>query len=187
MRRLLAPLIGAALLLAGAGVARADLAAVYLQGQGGLSSASAENGSHSSNPSSGVGALGLQLGARLLIFEGYVNYDRFGEDVAVERAILGLRGGFGTSSLRLVLRGGVGGMIEQGGALTVREPGVPNRRGVVARAGAALEGRLATALWLGAGIDSEVFYVSSGSLFGDNAVQGSDIFASLHLLFELGI
>ncbi|HVR64035.1 MAG TPA: hypothetical protein VMU50_19175 [Polyangia bacterium] len=186
MKRVLAPLIVGALLLVTGGMARADVVAVYLQGQGGLSSASAENGSHSGSPSSGVGVLGLQLGARLLLFEGYVNYDRFGEDVAVSRAILGLRGGFGTSSLRLVLRGGVGGMVEQGGALTVREPGVPNRRGVVARAGAALEGRLASALWLGAGIDSEVFYIAPGSLFGSNAVQGSDILASLHLLFELG-
>ena len=189
MKRLLGPIIAGVLLLGSAGAARADVVAVYLQGQGGLSSASGENNNRSSNPSAGAPALGLQLGARLLIFEGYVNYDRFGEDVAVSRAILGLRGGFGTSGLRLVLRGGVGGMVEQGGALTARLPGVPERRGVVARAGAALEGRVATDLWFGAGLDSEVFYIapSSGSLFGSEAVQGSDIFASLHLLFELGI
>ncbi len=191
MKRLLGPIIAGALLFAGIlarpGSARADVVAVYLQGQGGLSSASNENGSRTSNPSAGSPALGLSLGARLLIFEGYLNYDRFGEDVAVSRAVVGLRGGFGTSGLRLVLRGGVGGMVEEGGALPARLPGVPNRRGVVARAGAALEGRVATALWLGAGLDSEVFYISPGSLFSSEAVQGSDIFASLHLLFELGI
>lgn len=188
MKRLLGPIIAGALLLATAGAARADVVAVYLQGQGGLSSASGENGTRTNNPSSGSPALGLQLGARLLIFEGYLNYDRFGEDVAVSRAILGLRGGFGTSGLRLVLRGGIGGLVEQGGALTARLPGVPERRGAVARAGAALEGRVAPALWLGAGIDSEVFYIAPpGGLFGSSAVQGSDIFASLHLLFELGI
>ena|SRR5579872_1992599 len=191
MKRLLGSLLVAGTLLAVAvRPARADIVAVYLQGQGGLSSASGDTANHASSPSSGSPALGLQLGLRALIFEGYVDYDRFGDGVGVQRGIFGLRGGFGTTGLRLVLRGGVGGLLEQGGALTDRLPGVPDRRGVVARAGASLEGKVATALWLGAGLDAEAFSVApstSGIFSGSNTVHGTDVFASLRLLFELGI
>jgi hypothetical protein len=80
-------------------------------------------------------------------------------------------------------------LVEEGGALTERLPGVPDRRGFVARAGASLEGRLANNFWLGAGLDTEAFTLgtSTGGAFGSSSVHGTDLFASLRLLFELGI
>ena len=108
--RFLGPIGAFALVMLAAGAARADLVAIYLQGEGGLSSASAETGDRGSSPTSGSPALGLQLGVRALVFEGYLDYDRFADSVAVSRGIVGLRGGFGTSGLRLVLRAGVGGL-----------------------------------------------------------------------------
>jgi hypothetical protein len=189
MKRLVGPLVAFALIALGAGAARADIIAAYLQGEGGLSSASADNGNRTGSPSSGNAGLGLQLGARILIFEGYVDYDNFGDGAAVSRGIIGLRGGFGTSGLRLVLRGGVGGLAEQGGALTARMPGVPDRHGFVARAGASLEAKVATALWAGIGLDSEAFTIATttGGSLSNNAVHGTDLFATFRLLFEIGI
>jgi hypothetical protein len=92
------------------------------------------------SPTSGSPMPGLQVGVRALVFEGYLDHDRFAESGAVSRGIVGLRGGFGTSGLRLVLRAGVGGLVEEGGALSERLPGVPDRRGFVALAGVSLEG-----------------------------------------------
>jgi hypothetical protein len=107
----------------------------------------------------------------------------------VSRGIVGLRGGFGTNKLRLVLRGGGGVIEEEGGALTGRAPAMPDRRGGVARIGAALEGRVAPLLLLGAGIDGEtfVFPAATGPYGTPSATTGSSVFAKLYILFEIGV
>ena len=169
---------------------RADLVAAYLEGHGGLSSSDGQ-GTSGGTTSASVSApgLGFQLGARLLIFEGYIDRTSFGDGMNASRAVLGLRAGIGVGGLRLVLRGGAGALAERGGALTGPYPGVPDRSGVVARAGIALESRLAPLLWGGFGVDGEYFTLGNdiGGSVGSSRIQGSDIFASLKLMFEIGI
>jgi hypothetical protein len=152
--------------------AEAKLAAVY---GGGFAGYMSEN-----NHDTG---LGLTAGARVLIFDGYVDYTNFAANESVSRAILGLRGGFG-SKLRLVMRAGVGTLYEQNGALT-GFVGSPNRTGGVARGGAAIEGALAPTLYLGFGFDAEHFQFPDNSL--GMPTEGNDLFAALRATFELGI
>jgi hypothetical protein len=139
--------------------------------------------------SSSATGLGYRLGARLLIFEGYYDYTGFGAGSSVTRGIFGLRGGFGSDKLRLVLRGGGGVIEEDGGALTGRGVGAPDRRGAVARIGAAVEGHIAPLLLVGVGVDGETFALpATGGPYGTTgAITGSDVFAKLHILFELGV
>jgi hypothetical protein len=169
--------------------AHADIVAAYVQGHGGLSSTDAEN--RSSMPSNGLApGLGFQVGARLLIFEGYFDRTAFGQGAAVSRAILGLRAGIGAGGVRLILRGGGGVLAEEGGALTGTQLGLGDRRGVVARAGIEVEKRLVPRKFLaGLGIDGEVFSLQNPgtSPFGSSRTQGTDVFASLHIKFELGL
>jgi hypothetical protein len=169
-------MVGAvALVLLASTPARADIAAVYAQGHGGSSSAAGVNES----------GLGYRFGARLLIFEGYVEHTGFGDGAAVNRGVLGLRAGIGPDRLRLVLRAGGGMLGEQGGALTGMRLLTPERWGPVARAGVALEGKLAPMFYLGAGIDGEAFRLPA--VAGADSVVGTDVFLNLHLLFELGV
>jgi hypothetical protein len=179
MKKSIASGIVAAVTLLAAHGARADVAAVYAEGHGGMETANAA-----------APGLGFQLGARLLIFEGYLDHTSFGGGESVSRGIIGLRAGVGSHDLRLVLRGGLGGIEEQGGALTGHVAGTPDRRGAVARAGLALESRVARPLLAGFGIDGEAFALSDGGggpLGMSAATSGSDVFASLRLIFELGI
>jgi hypothetical protein len=164
----------AAVLLASA-PARADLAAVYAQGHGGNSSAAGVSES----------GLGYRLGARLLIFEGYFEHTGFGEGAGVDRGVLGLRAGIGPDRLRLVLRAGAGMVGETGGALTGMRLVTPERWGPVARAGVALEGKIAPMFYLGGGVDTEAFRLPAAA--GAASVTGTDVFLNLHLLFELGV
>jgi hypothetical protein len=175
--------------------ARADLVAAYLEGYGGISSPqSADSSSTGSMPTAGTaGALGVQVGARLLVFEAYGDHTVFATGTSVSRAILGLRGAIGLGGFRLVLRGGGGVLDERGGALLGQASGVSERTGVVARGGIALERRLAPTLLGGLGIEAEAFNLSntpSGTnpvTAIDNRVTGADIFFALHLKFEIGI
>jgi hypothetical protein len=175
-----------ALPLATAGLARAEVAAVYAEGQG-------TEGSGSGSTGSGLTGLGYRLGARVLVFEGYLDHTGFGDGAAVTRGILGLRGGFGSHNVRVVLRAGAGVLEEDGGAVTGRAPGMPERRGAVGRVGGAIEGRLSSLFLLGLGVDGETFVLpgAGGSLSTSTAdtgtVTGTDVFANLHLTFELGI
>jgi hypothetical protein len=173
--------LAAATVLVSSG-ARAEVAAAYVQGYGGLASG---DGAASSMSTSSPAGLGFQLGARVLLFEGYFDHTSFG-DPSVSRGIVGLRGGFGGSGLRLVLRGGVGVIDEHGGALTGRLPGSPDRQGAVARAGLALESHIAPPLLAGFSLDGETFAFPS-DFPGGPSRTGSDVFASLRLTFELGI
>jgi hypothetical protein len=152
--------------------AEAKLAAVYASGHAGMQ-----------NEGTNDPGFGFMLGGRVLIFDGYADYTRFNQYESVSRGILGLRGGFG-ERLRLVLRAGVGGIREEGGALT-GPMGVPGRTGGVARAGAAVEAAINPLLYLGFGFDTE-HYRFPGNTLGIPS-EGSDVFAALRATFELGI
>jgi len=165
------------LLFGAAGLAHANTAAVWAEGQGGFDAPSLAG-----NPA--VPALGLRLGARVLVFEGYVDHTGFGDGSAVTR------GGFGSGDTRLVLRAGAGVLDEEGGAVTGHVAGTPDRRGVVGRIGGAVETKLSSDFLLGLGLDGETFSLPAAGLVapgGSGSVIGSDVFANLHLTFELGV
>jgi hypothetical protein len=183
LQRLVAFLaVSAGLTLGAQKVARADVAAVYAEGHGGV-----ESGGGAAPNAGSPGGLGFRLGARLLIFEGYYDYTDFGANAAVSRGIVGVRGGFGSRDLRLVLRAGGGIIDERGGALTGTALDLSDHRGAVGRIGLAVEGRVAPMFLVGGGIDGET-YVLTGfpSVGGSTTRTGSDIFVNLHMMFELG-
>jgi hypothetical protein len=171
MRKLLLGLLAVGAVSFTAPRADAKVAAVYASGQGGIQTGEAGNG------------LGFTLGARVLIFDGYFDYMGFGRDMFVSRGVFGVRGGFGNSRGRLVLRAGVGAIHEENGALT-GPFGAPSRTGGVARAGAAVEGAINPYLYLGFGIDGEHYRFPYSTIA---PYRGSDILATLKLTFELGI
>jgi len=188
--------IAAVVLLLGVGAstaARADVVAAYLQGYGGVANQTNGGSDGVSAGGSGGPALGVQAGARFLIFEAYADHTVFGNSVSVSRGIVGLRAALELGGFRLVLRGGGGAIDERGGALTGRLDGGPERVGVVARAGAALERKFAPTLLGGLGLEGEVFNVGplSGTTINANGttdrISGSDVFLSFHLKFEIGI
>ena len=170
--------------------ARADIVAAYLQGHGGFSSPHAEDSAATASAGSSSG-LGVQAGLRLLIFEAYADHTSLGSGSSLTRGILGLRGAIGLGTWRLILRGGGGVISERGGALTGGLDGAPDRTGVVARAGAALEKKLARTLHAGFGVEGEVFDLITGQEIGGTGaatqITGSDVFVTLHLKFEIGI
>ncbi len=190
IRAIIAIIAGAAVFALMVRPARADIVAGYVQGHGGLSNPQADSGM-ASPARSASGGLGLQAGLRLLIFEAYADHTTLGSGASTSRGIAGLRGAIGLGGWRLMLRGGGGVIAEQGGALTGRLDGSPDRTGVVARAGVALEKKLAPTLFGGIGLDAEVFSlfaaedaVSAGT---GARISGSNVFVSLHLKFEVGI
>lgn len=181
------------LIFGGERKAHADLLAAYVQGHGGLSSAQVD-GVTGQRPGNAA-ALGLQAGVRLLGLEAYGDYTSFGNGAAIQRGILGLRLGFSLHDTRLELRGGGGLINEYGGALA-GPVGAANRMGVVGRIGVDLEKRLSEALLLGVGVtaesfaldnNAEQFQIVGGVPQRGGWIRGSDIFASLHLKFEIGI
>ena len=176
-----------AVIALGAPSARADVVAVYLGGYGGLSSH--PSGDARSTSSSLTPGLGLELGARLLIFDGYINRAEFFDGRGVTRAIAGLRTGLDIAGARLILRAGAGVVFEQGGALTGAD--ARDRHGLVARAGVAIERRLTPKVFaIGVAVDGEYFALDTvGSEFSSLNVRnyGSDVLASLRLQFEVGI
>lgn len=178
--------------------ARADVVAAYLEGYGGISSPqSSDLGGGAATATAGTAtALGVQAGARLLIFEAYGDHTVFGAGTSVSRGILGLRGAIELGGFRLVLRGGGGVLQERGGALLGQSNGVSDRSGLVARGGIALERRLAPTLLGGLGMEGEVFNLTNAASSDsgpavvraiNDRVSGADIFFSLHLKFEVGI
>jgi hypothetical protein len=176
MKKLVVCVAAAAVVSLLAARADAKLVALYASGQGGLQN-TGDTGPQG----------GFEVGARAFIFDGYVDYMAFGSGKSVSRAIIGLRGGVGLSVFRFVLRGGVGAIREDNSALTmpVGTNLTVSRTGGVARAGAAVEGRVAPFTWLGLGVDGEEF----GFLTSDPGFtkHGSDVLGTLKLTFEIGI
>lgn len=182
MKRILLALSAACAIALAAPRADAKIAALYAVGQGGVQ-----------NTGDNTPGLGFELGARVLILDGYVDYTSFGQSESVARGVLGLRGGFG-NDVRLVLRAGAGAIREEHGALMGEAYAPPSRTGAVARAGLGIDARLDPLFYLGFMIDGETF-VFPGSqtvAVGNTTVpstytQGADLFAALRLTFELGI
>ena len=180
----------AMVLVPGARSARAaDIVSVHLGGYGGLSSHPA--GAATAAGSSVTPGLGFEAGVRLLIFEAYVDRLAFGDGRGTTRGILGVRAGYGIAGVRLVANAGVGGIFDQGGTLSGVDAGVvvPDRHGVVARAGLAVERILNPNVFtIGFGLDGEYFTFDSPSTrLVAVRNQGSDVLASLRIKFEVGI
>jgi hypothetical protein len=77
---------------------------------------------------------------------------------------------------------------ERGGALTGGGLEISDHVGAVGRIGGAVEARLAPMFLLGLGIDGETFILAGSSARGSSgAIVGSDVFANLHLMFEIGL
>jgi hypothetical protein len=132
-------------------------------------------------------AVGVRASVSALFLEGYWDHVSYGSDVSVSRAVVGARYSGGVGRLSLILRAGLGTIHERGGALGA-ESATP-RRGVTARAGAAVEGRLGYGFRLGLGIDTEAYLVveRDRSWSRDNADSGTGHIGSLYLKFELGL
>ena len=171
--------------------ARADFAAGFLQGHGGLSSTDTANRA-STSLSAGAGltpGLGFQVGARLLFLEGYYDRTAFSSAASVSRGILGVRARLGAGDLRLVLRGrrrpdrrarrrDHRGLARRSaiGKASWRAPASRWRSGsrtANSSAASALDGRSSACRNRSAAISERV--------------QGGDVFLSLHLRFELGL
>lgn len=173
--------------LASERTARADVVAAYVSGYGGLASPQGDRAAGSSDMTP---VLGAQAGVRLLGLEAYGDYTSMGTNVNVERGILALRLGFDFGATRLELRLGGGAIAERGGALTGPMYASQEHAGAVARAGIDLEHRMARALLAGVGVNGETYTLAASpadALQPGSRLNGSDIMASLHLKFELGI
>jgi hypothetical protein len=183
MKKILLGLAVAAVACLCAPRAEAKVVALYAAGEGGLE-----------NTNGTWPGFGFELGARVLILDGYVDYTAFGQSASVARGILGLRGGFGNGDLRLVLRAGLGGIREEHGALMGETMETPSRTGGVARAGAGFDARLDPLFYLGFMVDAETYAfpgaetVTVGTTnISSSYSRGADVFAALKLTFELGI
>jgi hypothetical protein len=176
MKKWLICLAAAAVLGLAASRADATVVSLYGTGQGGIQT----------HGDTGLQA-GFEVGAHVLLFDGYVSYMGFGSDRSVSRGIVGLRYGLGSDRLRLVLRLGAGAIHESSGALTTAlGPATLTRTGAVGRAGGSLEVRTYSALWFGLGVDAETYgFLGSNNL--GFASHGSNVLGVAKLTFELGL
>jgi hypothetical protein len=175
MRRLLVCLAVVGSMAVCAPRADAKMAALYASGQGGLQ--------NTGDP--GLQA-GFEVGARVLIFDGYVDYMAADSGRTISRGIIGLRGALGVGPLRFVLRGGAGAIrIDNEAVMRPAGDVVVTRTGGVARAGAAIEAKVAPLIWLGLGVDGEEYgFLNNVAGLGTHS---SDVLGTLKLTFELGI
>ena len=183
MKKFLLGLTAAAVVALGASRADAKAVAIYAAGEGGVQ-----------NTGEGTPGLGFELGARVLLLDGYVGYTVYGPSESVARGILGVRGGIGDKDVRLVLRAGLGAIREEHGALMGTAMAPPTRTGGVARAGIGLDARLDPLFYLGFMVDAETFLFPGsetvavgGTRVASSYQQGADVFAALKLTFELGL
>jgi len=157
-----------ALVCAHAHPARADLAAVYVQGSGGVTSGTVDE------LGSGSAALGGRIGARVLMGELYLDRVGLASEATTTRYVLGVHGGLGLAGVTLHGGAGLGYLSEQAGAAAE----MTERRGAVARVGGGLETGLHYGLHAGAALEAESVVV------GDT---GSDVIGYLYLKLQLGV
>jgi hypothetical protein len=159
---------------------RAELASIYVQAHGGYAGGDTEElMPGGADPALGP-ALGLQAGARILFLDGYLDRTQMIRTGAVSRAVLGLHGDLTLVGFRFMLRAGAGALSEEDGALSGVETEGTQRLGILGRAGGSVDREVASRLFLGFGLDGEVY-----ALEGDRT--GFDVMANLRLSFELGL
>ncbi len=168
--------------------AHADLFTLYVQGQagtGGTSNNEVMPGGE--RPSIGNG-LGLRAGAQVLFLEAYVDHESFFDAGSATRAILGFQAGLSLGPLHLVGRAGAGVASENEGGID-GNTAVGSRAGFVARAGLALEGKVAPMVVLGLGLEDEYYRMSEGSnpMVDGDAHTGSDALGMLYLKLQFGL
>ena len=162
---------------------RADSAGLYLRGHGGYGGGSVgELEPGGDEPSLGP-VLGGEFGVNLLMFNAYVNHDRFLSRGSVTRGVFGLTGDLELAGFRLTGRVGAGLILDRDSVFG----GAEDHNGVVARAGIAFDRHLSAGLWLGLAVDAEYFALRQLGEVESTVHSGADIFASLRLSFELGI
>jgi len=155
-----------ALVCAHAHPARADLAAIYVQGNGGVTSGTVDE------LGSGSAALGARIGARVLVGELYLDRAGLASAATSTRYVLGVHGGLGLAGISLQGSAGLGYLREDS-----TEP-MTDRDGAVARVGGALETGLHYGVHAGAALEAESFVAGA---------SGSDVFGYLYLKLQLGI
>lgn len=167
--------------------ARADIASVYVQGNGGVASGHVNGVPEGNAAPEYEGALGGQLGARLFVGEAYIDHAAFARNRGITRYVLGARGGLGVGGLSLFGRAGVGYLDERGGALAGGS--MVDRHGLVARAGGGLESSLGSGFFLGGAVEAEYFRVSPNgtSMFGDESRTGTDMFGYMYLKLQIAL
>jgi len=170
------------------GVARADLASLYIQGFGGLSGASLKEINVGEGTSSMGSVFGGEVGAKFMFLNGYVSLDDYTSRGTVTRVVLNFMGGVGFAGFNLTGRAGMGLMIEKDGVFDGMALG-SNRTGATARAGVALDYGLSYGLYVGAGLDGEFYALKpTDSGVSDTSFRtGADIMLSLHVGFALGL
>jgi hypothetical protein len=174
--------VAGALLLA-AQPARADLFSAYLRGNAGLGvSGPREQVRDGGDPALG-GAVGLEAGLRLLIFEVRASSTVFSGGGRIDRALLGLGGDLAIERLRISLQAGVGPIAEAGGALT--GVGDAGHVGAVARVGGGVDYAIRPWMLVGVGVEFEGYVLPVGQ--HQFVTKGTDWFTGLRYTLRLGI
>jgi hypothetical protein len=153
-------------------VTHADVLSIYVQGHGGMSGDMQGATSGSDGPGA---ALGVEAGAKLLIFDGYVGYDALLPGGTVLRTIVGTRMELTLFGFRLALRAG-GGLR--------RASGSSAESALVARAGVALDRKISDRLLVGLGIDRELPYALSQA---GPMPPKPDLVIALRVTYQLGL
>ncbi len=163
-------------------VAHADLASVSAQGQLAL-----QGSDGFQLDSEGVG-LGYRVSAQVLFLEAYYDYLHLAEDTSVARTMLNFSSGLEALGLEVAFRAGLGAISERGGALD-GGAALPDRNGVTARAGGALELPFAFGLRAGVSLDSDFYVIKpSGQSFSDGDTDtGVTTTGMLYLKLKFGI
>jgi hypothetical protein len=149
--------------------AHADLAAVYIQGNGGVTSGTVDD------LGSGNAALGGRAGARIMFGELYLDRAGLASAMSTTRYVLGVHGGLGLAGITLNGAAGVGYLTEHAADATMP---VDERHGAIMRVGGGLETGLSHGLHAGAALEAESFVVGS---------TGSDVFGYLYLKLQIGV
>jgi hypothetical protein len=152
-------------------VTHADVLSIYVQGHGGMSGDM--QGATSGSDGTGA-ALGVEAGAKLLFFDGYVDYDALLPGGTVLRTIVGTRIELTLYGFRLALRAG--------GGLRRASASSPESA-FVTRTGVALDRKISDRLLVGLGIDGELAYALSQP---GQMPPKSDVVVALRVTYQLG-
>jgi hypothetical protein len=167
--------------------AHADIASVYVQGNGGVASGHVNGVPEGNAAPEYEGALGGQLGARLFFAEAYVDHAAF----ARNRGNHAIRTG---CTRRSRCRWSLAVSVARASAISTsagcacrRVDGRPSW--LIARAGGGLESSLGSGFFLGGAVEAEYFRVSPNgtSMFGDESRTGTDMFGYMYLKLQIAL